>query len=197
MTAESELAVVPRGSGLETWRHDPPLQRKIRACKAERREYSPTAQALDADVPATPARPSRADLPPGSGHRARFHELPFQRAIMGCQLLPFQNWPTAHAFDREVAATLSSWLLADDPAGLGLATIFQTEPFQCSMRVRSQPVEVEYPTAQALDPDTTATADSWSLVIDRGAADPVHAGPAAATATARPAAKAAEATGRG
>src|SRR5262249_12144009 len=101
--------------------------------------YSPTAQALDGDVAVTAARASLAACPPGSGVCTDRQALPFQCSVCGCQFAPFQNWPTAHTSEPDVAATPSSSLAASRPAGSGLAMIRQWLPFQCSVRVCSLP----------------------------------------------------------
>jgi hypothetical protein len=84
----------------------------------------PTAQALAADVAATPERP----LPAGPGLASRFHVAPFHRRISGSETpLPEQpEQPTAQALLADVAVTWESLL----PAGLGLATRFHAVPSQ-------------------------------------------------------------------
>src|SRR5579859_7545961 len=137
VTAFRTLPCVPPGLGLATCCHARPFQRIINARSVLPEVYSPTAQARDTDVAATPARSSLAACPPGSGVLTASQALPFQCSICGCQFAPFQNWPTAHALDRDVAATASSSLSAPGPAGFGLATSRQWLPFQCAFRVCS------------------------------------------------------------
>ena len=114
----------------------------------------PTAQALPADVAATPDRL----LPAGAGLGTCFHALPFQAMISVLGLLveqPLQ--PTAQALLAEAAATPDRRL----PAGAGLGTRFHAEPFQ---RRISALLPVE-PTAQALLAEVAATPDRPPLTV--------------------------------
>ena len=111
----------------------------------------PTAQALVADVAATPVR-----MPPpaGVGLGTHFHTVPFQRRISVLQprQVParWSVYPTAQALPADVAATPLRKLSG---AGAGLGTRFHAVPFQRTIRVLL-PAE---PTAQALRADKTAT----------------------------------------
>ena len=84
--------------GLGTCFHAVPFQWTIRALPPA----APTAQALLADVAATPAR---EPPDPGEGLGTRVQEVPFQRRIRVLAPLPV---PTAQAFLPDVAATPNS-----------------------------------------------------------------------------------------
>jgi hypothetical protein len=101
---------------------------------------SPTAQALLADVAATP---KRLLLAPGLGLDTRVHTLPFQRRISVLSPLV----PAAQVLLAEVAATPES---SPPPAGVGLGTCVQAVPFQCAIRVLGLEMLPSLPTAQAL-----------------------------------------------
>src|SRR5580698_1670796 len=58
--------------------------------------------------------------------------------------------------------------------GFGLATTFQDEPFQCSMRVRSGPPDHWNPTAHALHADSTVTPCRSFCVPGLGGCAPVQ-----------------------
>jgi hypothetical protein len=98
----------------------------------------PTAQALVAEVAATPNR----SLPPtGFGLGTCAHAVPFHRS-MSVWAPPML--PTAHAFAAETAATPERTL----PAGPGLRTCAHAVPFHRSINVLSH--LLAQPTAQAL-----------------------------------------------
>jgi hypothetical protein len=106
----------------------------------------PTAQALVADVAATPAS---AAPPAGLGLGTCFHAVPFQRRI---KVLP-PAVPTAQALLADVAATPARE--PPDP-GDGLGTCVQEVPFHRRIKVLAPLV----PTAQALVADVAATPNS-------------------------------------
>src|ERR1022692_703557 len=82
-TAASSLTVEePPGSGLRTRFHAVPFQCRTRVWSVVPWKYSPTAQALLAEVAATPSRTLKVEEPPGSGLRTCFHAVPFQRRMM-------------------------------------------------------------------------------------------------------------------
>ena len=99
-----------RGVGVGTRVHAVPFHRTISGLGLlEVQLVQPTAQALLADVAATPDRL----LPAGPGLGTVFQAVPFHRRI---RVLPPLVPPTAHALLAEVAATpLRLPLAAEDP----------------------------------------------------------------------------------
>src|SRR5215470_6085553 len=80
------------------------------------------------------------------------HVLPFQCRIIPCCVPPLMLGmlnPTAYTSSADRAATALS---AGYPPGVGLLTMLQPEPFQCSIRVlRPRPGTSSFsPTAQTL-----------------------------------------------
>jgi hypothetical protein len=122
-------------------------------------EYSPTAQALVAEVAVTAMNPGRL---PGLGTRDQ--AVPFQ-----CKILA----PTAQALVGEVALTLNS---GPTEAGLGLGTRDQAVPFQCRISALYQGSGVPHnavqycPTAQALAGEVALTLMSSDMVLGLGLA---------------------------
>jgi hypothetical protein len=115
----------------------------------------PTAQALLAEVAATPNSAPPSD---GVGLGTCFQVLPFQCRICvlpGGVSLP----PTAQALLAEVAEVAVTAYRAPPPDGVGLGTRAQTVPFQRRMIVL--PLELTWPTAQALCAEVAATPKSW------------------------------------
>ena len=159
-TAERMLAA---GAGLGSCFHAAPFHRKIRVLPP----LVPTAQALLADVAATPDK-----LPAGAGLGTRFHAVPFHRTISGLGLLLVVQLlqPTAQALLADVAATPDRLL----PVGSGLDTVFQAIPFH--RRIRALPPLVP-PTAQALLAEVAATPDRRPLAAEdpAGPRDPAAA----------------------
>ena len=79
--------------------------------------WQPTAQALPADVAATPVRLHQLAV---AGLGTCFHTLPFQRTIRALELEVLPVEPTAQALLTEVAATpLGAPLMAKEAAGSG------------------------------------------------------------------------------
>jgi hypothetical protein len=115
----------------------------------------PTAQALLAEVAATPDRlPGRLEL------GTCFHAVPFHRRISVVVLVPVLEKvsPTAQASPVETAATPERTL----SAGAGLGTCFHPVPFQCSIRAFPLLVkQLVQPTDQALLAEAADTPLSW------------------------------------
>ena len=80
----------PAGVGLGTRFHAVPFHRRIRLVPGPHPQLmSPTAQALPADVAATPLRKSAKPLlASGLGLGTRFHAVPFHRRIRVLMLMP-------------------------------------------------------------------------------------------------------------
>ena len=91
----------------------------------------PTAQALPAEVAATPDR--RLLLPPGLGLATFAHLEPFQRRMRVVSSVLVAEKPTAQALLVEVAVTPLRRVLFPACAG-GLGTCIHVVPFQCRMR---------------------------------------------------------------
>src|SRR5690348_970968 len=89
--------------------------------------YVPTAQALPAEVAATPSRIISVTGPAGLGLAACAHFVPFQRRIRVLPAVPVKKSPTAQALPAEVAVTALSALSFP---GAGLATWDHFVPFQ-------------------------------------------------------------------
>src|SRR6516225_2486868 len=93
----------------------------------------PTAQALRAEVAATPLS---APILASAGLGIRVQAVPFQCRITVCGLTEERKQkavqPTAQALRAEVAATLLRVLPSP---GLGLGTRLQVVPFQCKISV--------------------------------------------------------------
>src|SRR5215469_4915794 len=152
----AEVAVtllrLPSWIGLGTSFHALPFQCAITFSGVIKKSKSvPTAQALLAEVTATPKKVA----PPGTGFglAIRLQVPPFQWLITLmlvpalCPLAP----PTAQALLAEVAATPSRL-----PTLTGLGATRHALPFQCSIAVLS-PLGPPMPTAQALAADVAAT----------------------------------------
>src|SRR5260370_40499935 len=99
--------VPPPGVGLGTRFHALPSHRRIRLMPGPHPQLmSPTAQALLADVAATPKRKSaRPLLASGLGLGTRVHAVPFQRTTRDLTLVPAVKEPTAQAVLAAGAAT--------------------------------------------------------------------------------------------
>src|SRR6516162_319087 len=94
-----------------TWLQTVPFQCSIRVLP---RKAEPTAQALVAEVAATPDRVANV---PGLGLGTRVQAVPFQCTI---NVLPLPSEPTAQALPAEVAATPDrAPLMVNDAAGPG------------------------------------------------------------------------------
>src|SRR5262245_44658516 len=126
------------------------------------------------DVVATPCR--RLSLAPTFGGGAtELQSLPSQCSSSGFATgtpvdTSVEPKPTAQMSLAEIAAIPVSVLW---PCGLGLGTIVQAEPFQCSTRVLlGAPLplatSIEYPTAQALDGPIAVTLLSRSRTVRPG-----------------------------
>src|SRR5215469_9970021 len=165
----AEVAVtllrLPSWIGLGTSFHALPFQCAITFSGVIKKSKSvPTAQALLAEVTATPKKVA----PPGTGFglAIRLQVPPFQWLITLmlvpalCPLAP----PTAHALLAEVAATPIT-----PPAPAGLCTTRHALPFQCSARplpVVGLPLK---PTAQALLAEVAATPSRLPTLTGLGA----------------------------
>src|SRR5258708_941690 len=120
----------------------------MRVCAAVPLGKGPAAQALLPDVAATPDSPLGA--PRGLGLATRVHLVPFQCRMRVCggggpamrsAPSPLDGGspakPTAQASFADSTRTPDSSLSAGP--GLGVATCFQTVPFQCRARVFPAP----------------------------------------------------------
>src|SRR5215472_15244170 len=106
----------PPGLGLATWAQFWPFQCRIRLRSAVPLKNVPTAQALLAEVGATPYS---APLVPGCGLATWAQLWPFQCRINGWSVVPLPKKPTAQA---PVADTVRTALSAAFVPGFGLAT---------------------------------------------------------------------------
>src|SRR5215472_14041666 len=102
------------GLGLGTCRHLVPPQCAIRVLSPVLVEYSPTAQMLRPDVPATASSTSSLL---GLGLSTCCHLVPFQCTIRVWSVLPTRTPPTAQALQEERTATPLREL--PKPLGLG------------------------------------------------------------------------------
>ncbi len=127
----------PPGSGLATFAQLVPFQRSIRVWKAAPSSYLPTAQISLAEAAATPVRIFSLAGPPRFELAAIFQDEPFQCMISVRSAVPLLWLPTAQIFCAEIATTLVRKFSRLTPPTFGLATTFQTEPFQCTISVRS------------------------------------------------------------
>ena len=131
-------------------------------------EYSPTAQALVAEVAVTARSPGR---PAGLGTRDQ--AVPFQYKIRAWAV-EAKFAPTAQALADEVALTLNRGPTVE--LGLGVATRDQAVPFQCKINPSHSAEEpphaaVQYsPTAHALAAEDALTPRSSELAPGLGLA---------------------------
>jgi hypothetical protein len=99
-----------------------PFQRRISELTPADPSEAPTAQALVADVAATPPRPLIPDGPAGFGLGTCFQVVPFHRTSKVDSPNRWPYCPTAHARrDETTAAPLKS----GPPPGLGVFTTVQ------------------------------------------------------------------------
>src|SRR6266568_2125022 len=180
VAATLKRAAPPAGLGLGTLVHPVPFHRAIRVVMTSPGplplSVPPTAQALLADVAATPM-----SMPPGAprpGLGTCFHAVPSHRSIKGplnplavAQLVQ----PTAQALMAESAATTrrTSGLGA---SGLGLGTCAHAVPFHRRISVLELAPPV-LPTAQALPAETAATPDRTAPPAGVGLGTCFHAVP--------------------
>jgi hypothetical protein len=131
------------GFGLGTRFHALPFQCRMTVLLEP---VEPTAQALLAEVAATPsslsafdlevaATPVKAPCPTVLGSGETFHAVPFQRKISGVSAPGLVVTPTAHAFVAEVAATPASV----PSAGPGTGTRRAVVPFRRTRRCLGTP----------------------------------------------------------
>src|ERR1700758_1909703 len=121
----------------------------MKPCSAVPLKYVPTAQALLAEVAATPPN---APPVPGCGLVTCAHFWPFQCRIKGWPAPPLSRKPTAQASVADTAPTALSQAAVP---GLGLVTCRQVWPSQCRIRVRCSPPSTKLtPTAQTSAADT-------------------------------------------
>ncbi len=131
-------------------------------------EYSPTAQALVAEVAVTARRSGRL-----ARLGARDQAVPFQCKIRAWAV-EAKFAPTAQALAGEVALTLNKGPTVEP--GLGLATRDQAVPFQCKISPSHSAevpphAEVQYsPTAQALAGEVALTLRSSDMAAGLGLA---------------------------
>ena len=134
-------------------------------------EENPTAQALVAEVAATPRKLGRTA---GVGLNTRDQAVPFQCKIRSPWAAGAKSAPTAQALVAVVALTLNRAPTVE--LGLGVATRDQAVPFQCTIspsHSAAEPphAEVQYsPTAHALAAEDALTLRSSELAAGLGLA---------------------------
>src|ERR1700683_443348 len=144
--AATALRKASLGHAPVTFFQETPFQRRISALLTA----LPTAKALRTDVAATAARLSSVRF--GCDTRVHFTPFHWSRTPSGAASLPAM--PTAKASRADGAATPVRLAPPPPKGGLGLASRFHDDPFQCRMRVL---IAEDKPTAQTSLADLAAT----------------------------------------
>src|SRR5262249_44039588 len=124
---------------------------------------NPTAHRSVGEMTATPFSPLSV---PGLGLATTLQLVPFQCSASVCPVpVVLRNRPTAHTSLAETAAAAAR--LLNPVLALGLGTVLQLVPFQCSISVCVAPLGPgrKSPTAQTSLPETTVTPFSWLFCV--------------------------------